>query len=222
MEARPAIFALKNETLFTSIQPYIPDVIRTEAEHNQMHSSRLNSDIDYPHSALTTPVHEIPNNADSKMVGILVGIFAWDYALRFLLPNNVAGIMVELRNTCNQTSLYALSGHDAFYLGDNATKETTYDNMEVVRDLSVSTHPNFTTTPGHCRYSIVGKQCYYRTIFLHSQNFTCSLTIFFFLRVIAYISKFNLSQQLQHENTSNICKCCSVHLCIGRGSIFHL
>jgi hypothetical protein len=123
-----------------------------------MHSSRLNSDVNYPHSYISTPVHEIPGNSDSKIVGNLGGLFAWDYALRFLLPDNVAGIMVELRNTCNQTGLYALAGRDAFYLGDNATKETTYDNMEVVRDLSFSTHPNFTTTPGHCQYTMVRKQ----------------------------------------------------------------
>jgi hypothetical protein len=63
--------------------------------------------------------------------------------------------MVELRNNCNQSSLFSLVGYDAFYLGDNATKDSSYQDMEIVRDLSLATHPNFTTTPGHCQYTIV-------------------------------------------------------------------
>ena len=150
-----AIYALKNESVFTPILPYTRSTSTTDTEHNAMHSSRLNSDISYPHSLLSTPVYEIPNDSESKIVARLSGSFAWDYTLRNLLPNNVDGILVQLRNTCNQSSLYALVGYDAFYLGENATKESSYDYMEVVRDLTLGTHPNFTTTPGHCQYSIV-------------------------------------------------------------------
>jgi hypothetical protein len=146
---------LKNETLYTAIQPYSPSASVSEQEHDKMHSSRLNSNVNYPHSYISTPVHEIPNDIDSKIVGNLGGLFAWDYALRNLLPSNVNGIIVEIRNTCNQSNLYSLVGYDAFYLGDNATRESTYDSMEVVRDLTLSTHPNYTTTPGHCLYTIV-------------------------------------------------------------------
>ena len=155
-----AVFALKNESVFTAVQPYTASAGRTEEEHDKMHSSRLNSDVNYPHSYISTPIHKIPNDPESKIVGILGGLFAWDYALRFLLPGNVDGIMVELRNNCNQSSLYSLTGYDAYYMGDNATKETKYDHMEVARDLSYSTHPNFTTTPGHCLYTIVSRGQY--------------------------------------------------------------
>ena len=150
-----AILELKNESVFTAVLPYSKSTSTTEQEHNAMHSTRVNSDISYPHSLMSTPVYEIPNDSTSKIVARMSGSFAWDYTLRNLLPNNVDGIMVELRNTCNQTSLFSLVGHDAFYLGVNATKESAYDYMEVARDLSLSTHPNFTTTPGHCRYSLV-------------------------------------------------------------------
>ena len=152
-----AVFALKNESVFTASFPYAKSTSTTDDEHNAMHSSRLNSDISYPHSLMSTPVHEVPGDSESKIVARISGSFAWDYTLRFLLPNNVNGIVVELRNTCNQSSLYSLVGEDAFYLGDNATKESKYDHMEVVRDLSLGTHPNISTTPGHCQYSIVSK-----------------------------------------------------------------
>jgi hypothetical protein len=157
-----AMFELKNETVFTPVRPYAESLSFTEDEHNAMHSSRLNSDISYPHSFLNSPIHEIPNDKESKIVGITGGGFAWDFALRFLLPDNVEGIIVAIRNSCNQSSLYELIGYDAFYLGDNATKDTKYDDMEIARVLSTGTHPNFTTTPGHCRYSIVSAMQHHR------------------------------------------------------------
>ena len=154
-----AVLALKNESVFTASFPYSKSLSTstTDDEHNAMHSSRLNSDISYPHSLMSTPVHEVPGDSESKIVARISGSFAWDYTLRLLLPNNVNGIVAELRNTCNQSSLYALEGEDAFYLGDNATRESIYDHMEVVRDLSLGTHPNLSTTPGHCQYTIVSK-----------------------------------------------------------------
>lgn len=160
VEADEAMFALKNETVYTPVRPYAKSLSFTEEQHNAMHSSRPNSDINYPHSFMTSPIHEIPNDDESKIVGHVGGGFAWDFALRFLLPDNVEGIIAEIQNSCNQTSLYELIGYDAFYLGDNATRATQYDDMVVMRDLSFSTHPNFTTTPGHCRYTIVRKSTF--------------------------------------------------------------
>ena len=150
-----AMFKLKNESLYTASFPYTRGTSLTDEEHDAMHSSRISTDISYPHNVISTPVYEIPNDSESKIVARLSGSFAWDYTLRHLLPDNVNGVMVELRNNCNQSSLYTLIGYDAFYLGENATKELTYQDMEVTRDLTLATHPNVTTTPGHCQYTIV-------------------------------------------------------------------
>jgi hypothetical protein len=151
-----AILELKNQSVVSPVRPYVDAGVITEAEHSAMHSSRSNSDITFPHSFLMTPVHKIPNDSGSKIVAYVAGGFAWDFALRNLLPDNVEGIIVEIKNTCNQSGLYELIGHDAFFL-ENTSKESKYHSMEVVRDLSFGTHPNFTATPGHCRYSIVRK-----------------------------------------------------------------
>jgi hypothetical protein len=154
-----AMFALQNEPVYTAVRPYADNSALTEEEHNAMHSTRARSDISYPHSFFQAPIHEIPSDDKSKIVGATGFGFAWDFALRFLLPENVEGIIAEIQNSCNQSSLYELIGVDAFYLGDNATKDSKYDDMAVARDLSFSKNPNFTTTPGHCRYTIVRKYC---------------------------------------------------------------
>ena len=150
-----AMFELKNETIYSSIRPYGENDSLDEKEHSAMHSTLANSDISYPHSFVNNPIHEIPNDYESKIVGTVAASFAWDAALRFLLPDNVEGIIVEIQNSCNQSVLYELVGYDALYLGDNATKDSTYDEMVVVRDLFPTTHPNYTKTPVNCRYKIV-------------------------------------------------------------------
>ena len=153
-----AIRTLKNQSTVSSVRPYEDAGVITKSEHNAMHSSRANSDISFPHSFLVTPVHKIPNDFESEIVAHVWGGFAWDFALRNLLPDNVEGIIVEIKNSCNQSGLYELIGYDAFYLGENATKESKYTRMEVARDLSLNTHPDFTATPGHCRYTVVSIQ----------------------------------------------------------------
>ena len=152
-----AMLTLKNQSVTGPVRPYMDSGILTEEEHTAMHSRRSKSDPSFPHYIIATPVHMIPNDPESKIVAYVSGGIALDYALRFLLPDNVEGIIVEIQNSCNQTSLYELIGYDAYYLGENATKESKYDYMKVVRDLSFGTHPNFARIPGHCQYSIVSK-----------------------------------------------------------------
>jgi hypothetical protein len=158
-----AMFELQHEPVFTAVRPYGDTSSFTDEEHNAMHSTRAKSDISYPHSFLLAPVHLDPTDDQSKIVGSAGFGFAWDFALRFLLPDNVEGIIAQIQNSCNQSSLYELSGIDAFYLGDNATKDAKYDDMMVARDLSPSENPKYTTTPGHCRYTIV---CYYTWLYI--------------------------------------------------------
>ena len=210
---------LKNQSGVTFFRPY-PDVgAITEEEHTAMHSSRSNSNPNFPHSFLITPVHKIPNDSESKIVAYIGGGFAWDFALRFLLPDNVEGIIVEIKNSCNQSSLYELVGYDAFYLGENATKEPKYENMEVVRDLSFGTHPNFTSTPGHCRYTIVSNSLVHIVVAVMLQQCLTFPTTFF---QTAYISQYKVPTRLRNKHPGDLRSCCSIYLCIGSSSILYL
>ena len=216
-----AVYALKSETILTGIEPYNTGGTSTESEHDAMHSSRLNSDVNYPHSYISTPIHEIPDDFESKIVGHVGGLFAWDFALRNLLPDNVNGVIVELRNSCNQSGIYSLVGHDAFYLGENATIESSYVDMGMARDLTISTHPNFTTTPGHCLYTIVSQ--------LHVANFVTPRSvrnaqshIDTFFRGTACLSKFDFSRQLQNQYSRDLCGSCCAYFSSRCSSVFHL
>jgi hypothetical protein len=118
------MFFLKNESLTSAMLRYTDTGVITKEDHNAMHSTLPNSDVSFPHSFIYTPVHEIPGDYDSKIVAFVIGGFAWDFAMRFLLPDNIEGIVVEIQNSCNQNSLYELMGHDAIYLGENAAHES--------------------------------------------------------------------------------------------------
>jgi hypothetical protein len=87
-----------------------------------------------------------------------MGGVAWDFALRFLLPEGVDGIIVEVENNYNRTVSYEISGRDAFFLGDGIKHETRYEHMKVMRSLlPPNTHPNITQYQAACYYNIVSK-----------------------------------------------------------------
>jgi hypothetical protein len=150
-----AIKELKNETLTSAVVPYFIELSFSKYEHKALHSQTNDSEISFPHSFMNHPIHSIPGDPNSEIVANVIGGLAWDFALRFLLPIGVDGIIAEIENNCGQKFSYHISGSDAFFLGEGSKHETKYNRMKVIRSLSLHTHPNFTTTPGHCYYSIV-------------------------------------------------------------------
>jgi hypothetical protein len=218
------MLALKNESVTTTVGSYGDSGVMTENEHNAMHSTLHNSNVSFPHSFLFTPVHKIPGDSDSKIVAFVSGGFAWDVALRFLLPDNIEGIVVEIQNSCNQTVTYELMGHDAFYLGDNVTHESIYDNMRVVRDLSPSKHPNFTTTEGHCLYTVVRSLHFYFTNLIESHIYIGILILPTVLRLFIESIFFQAPNfnQIPYEYSQSIRWCCGIHICLSCNCIYHL
>jgi hypothetical protein len=150
-----AMAELQNETVLTAVRPYSSGTAFQKSEHDAFHSQRNGSEVTFPHSFISHPVHSIPGDFDSEIVAYVGSGFAWDFALRYLLPEGVDGIIVEIENSCNQTFSYQIKGPDAYFIGDGSKHESKYEQMKKTQSLSIHTHPNFTTTPGHCYYSIV-------------------------------------------------------------------
>jgi hypothetical protein len=150
-----ALVKLKNETLYTPVRPYSSNIAYKQEEHDVLHSKLKNSNASFPHSFVAQPVHTTPGDADSEMVAYVGGGFAWDFALRNLLPVGVDGIIVELLNNCNQSFTYEIEGPDAYFIGEGTLHEPKYNNMKAVRSLFFETNPDFKNTPGHCYYFMV-------------------------------------------------------------------
>jgi hypothetical protein len=80
---------------------------------------------------------------------------SWDASLSNLLAGGVEAILCVIRNSCKQTYIYKIAGREDFYLGEGDQHEAKYDGKEVVVDLALHSHPNFTSTPDHCKYTMV-------------------------------------------------------------------
>jgi hypothetical protein len=146
---------LRGELLFTKFRAYSSQSALSKTEHDALHSQVNGSSVKFPHSFVGYPIFRVPGDSKSEIVAYAGSGFAWDFALRNLLPEGVDGIIVKIENNCNQSASYQIAGREAFYIGDGELHETKYNHMKVFRSLSVYNHPNFTTTPGHCFYSMV-------------------------------------------------------------------
>ena len=151
-----AILELKNETMVTRVRNYASKGLALkEEEHQAMHSKLPESQVENPHSFLWHPIHEDISDYNSKIVAVFGVGMAWDASLLNLLPENVVGIFAVVRNNCNESHTYEINGKDAIYQGAGDFHDPKFDDYESVVDLALHTHPNFTTTPGHCMYSMV-------------------------------------------------------------------
>lgn len=145
--------------LSLQVRPYISvPMTMSYEEHDQYHSKLQESSHENPHSFLVAPIHRNTTDYNSDIVAWLGTGASWDAGLLNLLPNNVEGIHAVLKNTCNQTFTYIIRGRNAIYLGDSDLHESKYDDMEVIADLALHTHPDFTKLPGHCLYSMVSRE----------------------------------------------------------------
>jgi hypothetical protein len=150
-----AMEVLRNELLISKVRPYSSQSAFSKVEHDALHSQVNSSSVKFPHSFVAYPIFSVPGDFKSEIVAYAGSGFAWDFALRNLLPEGVDGIIVEIENNCNQSYSYQISGPEAFFIGEGKLHETKFNDRNVFRSLSLHDHPNFTTTPGHCYYSLV-------------------------------------------------------------------
>ena len=130
----------------------------SQEEHDALHSELADSNAEHPHSMAFYPIHKDTDDYESEIVAAVLVGFAWDSALRFLLPHGVHSIHAIVKNDCNQSYTYNLDGQDAFFLGEGDYHEEKFHDMEVVVNLSPFSHPDFTSTTGHCQYKMVRRE----------------------------------------------------------------
>ncbi|CAB9507461.1 Receptor-type guanylate cyclase gcy [Seminavis robusta] len=140
---------LRYESLYSTVRPF---TALPADEHAKIHTG--DAGVLHPHTFVHHPIFERVHDPTSKIVSIITFTTAWDASMRNLLPDNVNGILCVIKNTCDQVFTYEVNGNDAFYLGDVDIHDPKYDDLEVMVDLSLHTHQDFSTTPGHCKYSM--------------------------------------------------------------------
>lgn len=109
--------------------------------------------FEYPHTLVLTPVFkEVDHGDKSDIVAYLTSVMPFDHYMGGL-PEDISGLDVVLRNTCNQTHTYRLGGSQAEYLGDGDLHERAYDKMqERIRFSVYDVSDKGTDDQGYCNY----------------------------------------------------------------------
>ena len=86
------------------------------AEHHQMihdslHPESRTNRFSHPHTLTAQPVYDSLSR-ETKVVGYLFSVFAWDSIFVNLLPEGINGIIVVIRNTCGEFYTYVLNGNE--------------------------------------------------------------------------------------------------------------
>ncbi|CAB9514142.1 Receptor-type guanylate cyclase gcy [Seminavis robusta] len=186
-----AVLKLGNETLMGPIKEFkLGGIVFSTAAHDAFHSKIKGSSSDFPHGQYLHPVHRQVANPDSDVVAILELIVGFDVSMRNLLPDTVKGLVAVLSNTCGQIYTYEISGRDAFYVGPEDLHDTQFDVYRREFDLAFLTHPNASSTPGHCVYkmelypSTVFKDQYYGSTPI---GFTVAVALTFVLIAVVFV-----------------------------------
>ncbi|CAB9505736.1 Receptor-type guanylate cyclase gcy [Seminavis robusta] len=151
-----ALDHLQYETVFTGSSKRgstATDGILGEEVHATYHS-QINGSSATPHGYGLHPVHQDPLDPNSKIVGMVSAAFAFDAALRNLIPDGVQGIICVITSNMAANFSYVVDGQNAFFLGMEDHHESKYDDYEVHVDLALHTNPEYTTTPGHSQYQM--------------------------------------------------------------------
>jgi hypothetical protein len=79
--------------------------------HDSMHPLSRADRFLHPHTLTAQPVYDSLSR-ETRVVGYLFSVFAWDAIFVNLLPEGVNGIIVVVRNTCNEFCTYVLNGNE--------------------------------------------------------------------------------------------------------------
>ena len=95
------------------------DGIIGEEHHERLHNSHhvicQEGRLSHPHSIAAQPIYSSLSR-ETKVVGYLFAVVAWENFLVNLLPDGVNGIFAVLRNSCYQSVTYELNGNEVRFL----------------------------------------------------------------------------------------------------------
>jgi len=110
---------------------------------------------DEPHSMLVVPVFEtVDGKPTEKLVAEIHVFLRWNIYFSNLLPDNVRGINVVLRNTLNTTVTWNLEGKKATYEGSGDLHDPTFDSYCVSTDFEFVRNRELALEAGATLYTV--------------------------------------------------------------------
>lgn len=118
----------------------------------------IDDDATHPHSFLLYPLHEtfdelLENPSDpNPLIGALTAVLPWDHYFAHLLPKEVFGMVVVVKDTCGDVFTYQVDGPDATFMGQGDHHDPKYEGLVEVTDFVTLFQHNFSDTHEHCEY----------------------------------------------------------------------
>ena len=113
-------------------------------DQNEKHEKHL------PHAYIAEPVWDT-FEGDHRIVGVLVGILAWENFLNNLIPKDISGVICVIENSCGASMTWELIGSHALYLGQGDLHDHSYN--EYARHANIEPVPE-TASDDFCRYTL--------------------------------------------------------------------
>ena len=125
-----------------------------------LYEGALHDDATHPHSFLLYPIHEhfedvVLSEANANpLLASLTAVLAWDKFFVHLLPEEVYGMVVVVKDTCGDVFTYQIDGAEATFLGEGDHHNPKYKDMvEVTKFISwISHNLSDATAHSNCEY----------------------------------------------------------------------
>ena len=123
-----------------------------------LYGGAVHDDATHPHCFLMYPIHEnfeeVLSNDDNTnpLTGSLTAILAWDRFFVDLLPEEVYGMVIVVKDTCGDVFTYQVDGAQATFLGEGDLHNPKYNDMVEVTDFIPWVAHNMSDTSVHCKY----------------------------------------------------------------------
>lgn len=148
--AQPTLHVDAVFSAFSDVLVSLTDQLVGEEEHQTSHATDR---FLHPHSVAAQPVYRGLGTDTDDVVAYIYSTVSWDKYLLKLLPEEVKGIFVVLRNSCGQSVTYELNGAEAIVLADSDIHDPSFDSQAVSLDFTENYFdPTLTSEiDGHCQ-----------------------------------------------------------------------
>lgn len=139
---------MKNETFSVSGEGVTG--VRTMEPNPFDQYGRDQPEIHYFHSVL-----DRVEGDNTNVVGVIMLSVSLELFTSGLIPDDVQGLMVVFRSSCNQNYTYVIEGKQATYLGAEDLHEEEFEKYEINTNLTSHGSTAAATAPGQCFFTQV-------------------------------------------------------------------
>lgn len=108
-----------------------------------------------PFAAILVPIpNRLAENSTRRVGAILMGFVYWHVYFVGILPEGAVGVVVVLKNTCDQAFTFQIDGNVVTYLGLGDLHDSTFDDLVINTKWSDLLDAVATETDAACNYRI--------------------------------------------------------------------